>query len=59
MDLHWGTSEHADEDGVKNEAEIQLHHFDLSYGSYEEAQKFPGAIVSLAIRLKVNLLYGF
>ena len=51
IDLHWKSSEHAIDNQFQR-LEMQLNHFDLSYNSYEEASKIPGATLS------VGLLFG-
>ena len=35
---------------------MQLHHFDLSFDSFENAIKVPGATISLSLLFKVSLL---
>ncbi len=50
IDLHWAKSEHFPEQG---NLEMQLNHFDLSYDSYEEASKVPGATLSIGLLFKV------
>ena len=52
IDLHWGSSEHAIE-GVKGNAELQLHHFDPYYFSFEEALDAEAAVISISMVLKV------
>jgi len=53
IDLHWATSEHAIEQR-KADLEMQLNHFDLSYDSYEEAAKVPGATLSIGLLFKIQ-----
>ncbi len=50
VDLHWGTSEHA-LDGKREDAEMQLHHFDPYFGGLEDAAA-ADAVVSLAVTLR-------
>ena len=55
IDFHWNISEHYVL-GKPADVEAQLHHFDLSYDTYEEAAKVPGALLSIAILFQVNTL---
>ena len=54
IDLHWATSEHSVAGETTADLEMQLHHFDLSFDSYENAVKVPGATISLSLLFKVN-----
>ena len=54
IDLHWATSEHNVIGQDPADLEMQLHHFDLSFDSYENAVKVPGATISLSLLFKVN-----
>ena len=61
VDLHWDKSEHA-EKGAKWDMEMQLNHFDMSYDSFEEAVKVPGATLTVGLFFTVSyviLLYSF
>ena len=40
--------------GKHGDLEAQLHHFDLSYGTYEEAAEVPGAVLGIALLFKVK-----
>ena len=53
IDLHWKSSEHSI-DNEFQDLEMQLNHFDLSYNSYEEASKIPGATLSFGLLFKVS-----
>ena len=53
IDYHWNISEHYVL-GKHGDLEAQLHHFDLSYGTYEEAAEVPGAVLSIALLFKVK-----
>lgn len=48
IDLHWDTSEHAVENR-RLDMEMQLNHYKLDYGTYEEAVQVPGATLSLGV----------
>ena len=53
IDYHWNISEHYVL-GKHGDLEAQLHHYDLSYGTYEEAVEVPGAVLSIALLFKVK-----
>ena len=54
IDLHWATSEHTVEGQNQADLEMQLNHFDLSFDSFENAIKVPGATISLSLLFKVS-----
>ena len=58
IDLHWKSSEHSI-DNEFQDLEMQLNHFDLSYNSYEEASKIPGATLSVGLLFKVSYIIIF
>ena len=58
IDYHWNISEHYVL-GKHGHLEAQLHHYDLSYGTYEEAVEVPGAVLSIALLFKVKKEYNW
>jgi len=54
IDLHWATSEHNVAGQNPADLEMQLHHFDLSFDSFENAIKVPGATISLSLLFKIS-----
>lgn len=53
MDMHWATSEHTINDQKLN-MEVQLHHYNSWFDTYEEALEHEGGTLAVAIIMKVT-----
>jgi hypothetical protein len=58
MDIHWGSSEHTI-NGQKLSGEVQLHHYNSWFDSYEEALQHKGGTLAVAILIEVSFIVRF